>query len=294
MLRSLFFLTALLAGLPTGALSADDARPFPSATIDAQHKDASVTAGPITAILSTEPRKGDGYTEMIPILRLFADNRLALTNEGVSAGDWVQGVAEIAAMDPANDIPEVVFSSYSGGAHCCTQVTVATKLKDGTWKAVDMGEWDGGGDYLEDANGDGLAEFVTVDQRFLYAFDCYACSAAPLTIQTVRGGEIVDVTRDPSFQPKLRKWAKALEGWRQSNGEFQPGFYAGWIAAKSLVGEGPEAWAAMMKAYDPAKDDGVETCRDTGLFGECNASQRVTVPFPKALKAFLDANGYTF
>ena len=291
-----FALAVGLSALAFPALAQDGDRksPYPHAELDSQHKQAVVTSGRVTATLNVDDRKSDGYVEEVPILQVFVDSKPVLKSEGVSAGETAYGDAEIVDMDDSNALPEVVFSSYSGGAHCCTQVMVATGTKNGAWIAVDLGEWDGGGDYLEDADHDGRPEFVAADQIFLYAFDCYACSAAPLKILQIRNGKAVDVTREPQFQAKLREWVKALEGWRQPNGEFQPGFYAGWIAAKSMIGEGREAWETMMKAYKPSEVEKVEVCRDTGLYGECSDEQRVQVPFPVALKTFLDKNGYTF
>ncbi|PLX36103.1 MAG: hypothetical protein C0606_15400 [Hyphomicrobiales bacterium] len=284
---------AVILIAPFAAL-AEEKPAYPTATLDDQHRQAMVTSGRITAALRTEKRTVEGYEETVPVLHVFVDSKKVLEAEGVSAGEWVQGVAEVIEVDAANDLPEVVFSSYSGGAHCCTKVVIATADRAGGWNSVDMGEWDGGGNYMEDADGDGRAEFVAADQNFLYAFDCYACSAAPVKILSVQAGKIVDVSREPRFQPKLKQWAKALEGWRQDDGKFQPGFFAGWIAAKSMIGEGVEAWQAMQKAYKPGKDDGFEVCKDTGLFGECAENMRATVPFPMALKSFLDHHGYRF
>ncbi len=106
--------------------------------------------------------------------------------------------ASIAEIDPGNRYPEVYFAAYTGGAHCCTDVFVAEQQPKG-WVTVKVGEFDGGSDYLQDVDHDGLAEIVTVDNRFLYTFDCYACSAAPLVIDTVRNGAVIDISTDPRF-----------------------------------------------------------------------------------------------
>ena len=103
--------------------------------------------------------------------------------------------ASIADIDPGNKHPEVYFASYSGGAHCCTHVVIAEE-QGAKWVAVTVGDFDGDGRYLDDLDHDGVAEVVTVDNRFLYQFDCYACSSAPLQIYTVRDGKSVDVTTD--------------------------------------------------------------------------------------------------
>ncbi|MCW2308082.1 hypothetical protein [Rhodobium gokarnense] len=270
---------------------------FPRAELDDEHERVEVSAGGITARVIAEPQISGGATEVVPLLEVIVDGRTVLRTEGVSAGsDWRQGAAEIAEMDPGNATPEVVFSSYSGGAHCCTRVIVAAADKAGKWSAHVIGDWDGGGDYLEDADGDGTGELVIIDNRFLYAFDCYACSAAPLKILAIRNGKPVDVTRDKRFEKKHRTWIKAMEGWAADrNGEFAAGFYAGWVAQKSLVGEGKEAWEAMLEAYKKApQDEGYDICRTGQPMESCKPEDQVSVPFPEALKAFLDEAGYRF
>ena len=96
-----------------------------------------------------------------------------------SGTDTPEAEASIAEIDPTNKHPEVYFTAYSGGAHCCSTVIIADEIGD-KWQTVEVGEFDGGGDYLEDVNTVGIAEIVTVDNRFLYKFDCYSCCAAPM------------------------------------------------------------------------------------------------------------------
>ncbi len=72
--------------------------------------------------------------------------KAVITLKGVSSGfDWPQAEAYIAEMDPSNPYPEVVFSTFSGGAHCCFNVLIATSTPDGkSWKAMNVGDYDGG------------------------------------------------------------------------------------------------------------------------------------------------------
>lgn len=274
----------------------DGAGIYPRAELDEGRNIAEATAGGVTVRVTAEPRVNSDYTEIVPILDVIVDGQTVVRAEGISAGgDWRQGMAEIVEMDGSNATPEVVFSSYSGGAHCCTHVIVAAADGDGRWSAKAVGDWDGGGDYIEDADGDGTAELVVIDNAFLYAFDCYACSAAPLKILAVSRGAVRDVTREPRFREKHRTWLKAMEAWGSDRrGEFAPGYYAGWVAQKSILGEGREAWVAMTAAHKGTPDPGHEICKDGKPLEDCKTEDQITVPFPEALKVFLDTLGYHF
>ena len=200
-ISAVIFLSAPAAG------SAQHAS-YPRAELDENNKRASVSGGGVTARLSAEPQIVDGATEIVPYLEVLVGGKVVAHARGVSAGpDFLQGVAEIVELDRANKTPEIVFSSYSGGAHCCTRVIVVGMDGKGHWRAKTVGDWDGGGDYIEDADGDGVAELVVIDNAFLYAFDCYACSAAPLKVLSIDKGEIVDVTRDTRFPGKAPEMA---------------------------------------------------------------------------------------
>jgi hypothetical protein len=216
-----------------------------------------------------------------------------LSTPGVASGfDFAAAEASIAEIDPGNSLPEVYFTSYSGGAHCCNNVIVAEQQGD-HWVTVPIGEFDGDGNYLDDIDNDGLAEIVTVDNRFLYQFDCYACSAAPLVVTTVRAGKAVDVTTDPRYLQAHRDWLKQLEenvdpGERWTS----MGFLAGWVASKIRVGEGADAWKALNDHWNKAKDPGEQVCLTGGDLDACARKNRVRLKFPERLKLFLDHNGY--
>ncbi len=294
MLRCAIFAVAMIVSVTVPANAREKASPYPRAELEDGRNEAEVTANGITVRVTAEPRVGNEYTEIVPVLDVIVGGRRVVRAEGVSAGsDWRQGMAEIVELDGSNTTPEVVFSSYSGGAHCCTRVVIATADRKGRWQAKVVGEWDGGGDYIEDADGDGVAELVVIDNAFLYAFDCYACSAAPLKVLSVKNGGVIDVTREARFEKKHRTWLKAMESWGSDrNGEFAAGYYAGWVAQKTLLGEGNEAWNALNAAYKGASDPGHEICRDGRPVGDCKTKDQITVPFPKALRSFLDNNGY--
>lgn len=295
--------SAVLAG--DAAADDDPSGPdFPTTEFAEGAKSASVTAGPITAGVSMERRKDIDPDFDVPVLTVIAEGRTVLTTPGTPSGfDFPAAEASIAEIDPDNKHQEVYFTSYSGGAHCCAAVTVAEELGD-KWVAVPVGypgadgslnDFDGDGNFLEDLDGDGVAEIVTVDNRFLYTFDCYACSAAPLTIFTVRGGKQADITGEARFVAAHRDWLKQIEDgvdpaekWRS------PGFLAGWVAEKARLGEGKEAYQALMAHWDLKSDEGEMVCLTGGDIDACPKKQRALMKFPDRLKRFLDETGYRF
>jgi hypothetical protein len=291
---------------PARAAADDEASQpdFPTTEFAEGAKSASVTAGPITAGVSMERRKDIDPDFDVPVLTVIVDGKTVLTAPGIASGfDFPAAEASIAEIDPDNKHQEVYFTSYSGGAHCCSAVTVAEELGN-RWVAVPVGypgadgslsDFDGDGNFLEDLDGDGVAEIVTVDNRFLYTFDCYACSAAPLTIYTVRGGKQIDITGETRFVSAHRDWLKQIEDgvdpaekWRS------PGFLAGWVAEKARLGEGKEAFQALLAHWDLKSDEGEEVCLTNADIDTCPKKQRVVMKFPDRLKRFLDETGYRF
>ena len=191
-------------------------------------------------------------------------------------------------LDPKTRVPQVVATAYTGGAHCCTITTIATSDASGAWQVVEAGRVDGDEGYrFMDLDGDGGEELVTINQRFLYAFGCYACSSSPTVILKLAGTQFVDVTRDAKYRRFLRDELKEMEKdaeWHSN------GFLAGWVAQKSLVGEIDDAWPTMLRSYD-RKSDWDLSCLFAEKPGECRA-KKPKVSFPKALLMFLQKHGY--
>jgi len=271
----------------------DDKPLFPTAELAEGAKDATITDSGITARIFQERRPKIDPDDDVPVLQVSVGGKMVLEHVGTASGMAVPTMsASIVDIDPTNKSKEVYFSSYTGGAHCCSEVVVATETDKG-WVAVPIGAFDGDGDYLQDLNDDGEAEIVTVDNAFLYTFDCYACSAAPLVIKSVRDGKLVDVTTEPRFAKAHRDWLRQLESdsdpverWKS------PGFLAGWVAASIRAGEGEQAFKQLQKHWNLATDPGEETCLTGGDIDSCAAKDRKLLKFPDRLKLFLDRNGY--
>jgi hypothetical protein len=286
-------LPALVAAQDEG--EEPEPRRFPTTEFADGAKGATVTVGDITASISMVRRKELDPEADVPLLSVTTGAGRVLKVAGVASGlDVPAAEASIAEIDPTNSEKEVYFASFSGGAHCCTTVIVAEQVGD-KWEPVQVGAFDGDGDYLDDLDGDGEAEIVAVDNRFLYKFDCYACSAAPLTVLTVRGGKVVDISTEPRFRKAHMEWlGQLVEGVDPAERWKSPGFLAGWVAAKARVGEGADAFRALVARWDAAGDPGEDVCVSGGELEDCPKKNVAHLKFPDRLKLFLDQSGYHF
>jgi hypothetical protein len=143
--------------------------------------------------------------------------------------------------------PSLVFASYTGGAHCCTEAVVA-QASGGGVRQVSMGNFDGDGLRVSDLDRDSVFEIETVDQRFLYAFSGYAGSMPPPRILSLRNGEFADVTREARYQKYLRsELIKTLSGSESTN-ESTDGQIAGLLAAAANV----RAYHQVLRAVAPS------------------------------------------
>jgi hypothetical protein len=277
---------ALSAGAARAQSDADaeDKPAFPTTEFAEDAKTATVTAQGVTATITMERRADIDPDNDAPILRVTVDGKPALEAPGIAAdADEPAAEASIAEMDPDNAQPEVYFSSFSGG--CCSTVIVAEPV----------GDFDGDGNYLQDLDGDGVAEMSTVDINFINRFDCTACSAAPRVIYTVRDGKVVDLTTDTRFLGAHRAWLKELEDSIQPAARWKsPGFLAGWLGEKIRLGEGGTAWQEINSHWDFANDEGEEACPNGDDPDKCAKKLRKVMKFPERLKLFLDQNGYKF
>jgi hypothetical protein len=229
----------------------------------------------------------------VPVLTVTVAGKQVIAVPGIgSVTDDPAAVASIAEMDPTNHHKEVYFSSFSGG--CCSSVIIAEEVGD-QWVSIPIGDFEGDGGYLQDLDGDGLAEIVAVDGNFINRFDCTACSAAPRVIYSVKAGDVVDLTTQPKFLAAHRAWLQVLESNIDADQQWKsPGFLAGWLAEKIRVGEGADAWQALNAHWDVAHDAGEPSCPNGDDPGQCDASVRKTMKFPERLRLFLQASGYKF
>jgi len=152
------------------------------------------------------------------------------------AGDQ-PGTSMLDAADLDGDgEPEVIVSTFSGGAHCCLTARVLTW--DGTgYQPLDIA-WGDVGFRLDDVDGDGRPELVGQDPVFSAAFTAYAASAFPPLVLHVDHGRTVDVTR--SFPKVVRADAASrLKDLRKARrGDDIRGLLAAYVADEYLLGRG--------------------------------------------------------
>jgi hypothetical protein len=197
-------------------------------------------------------------------------------------------------LDPTSDLPQVVFSYFWQGAHCCTVTHIATHHVDTGWQTVAAETIDGEGYDFEDISSDSAAELVGIDNSFLYLFESYAGSFAPIKIQRLVGTRLVDVTRRPEYHHRVVQDVYQMEFVaRQDQTVWHSnGFLAGWVAAKAMAGEGQQAWQKMLSSYNHDPEFGPEECADPLPIDSCPDAKRRRIDFPIALRQHLIKQGY--
>jgi hypothetical protein len=228
-----------------------------------------------------------------PIVEVTVNNETVWMEGELASPSYTHRVS--ALQNRSNALPVVMLQSFSGGAHCCNHVQLAG-LSGGRLKRVDLGSWDGGEiDAPRDISGDGVADFVMRDDRFLYAFAPYAMSFAPPQILNVIDGQVVDVSRQPAFRrlysDTMREAGRVcLSG---KDGVTRNGSCPAYLASAARVGELDNAWREMLAAYDPAANwDLPKGCR-VKISGQCPSGYQISYnSYPEALLGFLRDTGY--
>ena len=191
--------------------------------------------------------------------------------------------------------PQVVVTNYTGGAHCCTNTWILSRDADhAAWSKTKAETLDGDGYWYEDVDGDGALEMLSVDNRFLYAFDSYAGSVAPIKIAKFQNGRIEDVSDTAAMRGRLVQDLAGIEfeGNKSSESWKENGFLAGWLASKIRLGDGDAAWKKVVANINLKSDFGPQECTSGQNVGDCPAEKLKTIPVLKALASFLKENGY--
>ncbi len=201
--------------------------------------------------------------------------------------------ASIVRLDRSTRTPQVVVTGYTGGAHCCTETWILTEGPGGKWTTVPALTLDGGYQ-LEDLDNDGAAELVSTDDSFLYEFDAYAFSFAPVKITRLNAGALTDVTRTRPMRDRHAQEVALMEFQATQDPDLwhTNGFLAGWVAEKALVGELPDAWAKMLPLYERNASFGKQVCTTGFPIEKCPDNRLKTLPFPDGLALHLAENGY--
>jgi hypothetical protein len=266
----------------------------PLLTWDGRDKPAPQTLrqGGLEFRLSTRPPSSGPATadRSEPVLDVTAPGAPPLRMVG--EGDVPYVSVGAVRLDPLVKGPQVLFMAFSGGAHCCNDVRFA-ELDGGRWRVLHLGQWNGDvPDRLKDIDGDGRPDLEFRDDRYLYAFGCYACSYAPLQIIAVEGGKKKDVSKERRFFPAHRRELKVAEvGCR----DHMNGVCAGYLAEAAILGRAQRAWRVMLDSYDKTSDWTLPTrCDVPRQDGKCpEGHEHAFKTYPEALEWFLYDTGYT-
>jgi S1-C subfamily serine protease len=250
--------------------------------------------GTISISVSRTPDIAAYRNGYVPVLTGRVDDKTVFTMRGTSGGASDQPHAHVflVNLDRRGSAPQVVMTAFTGGAHCCTETHIATSDSDGRWSVLKTDTLDGDGYEFEDIGADGVSELVSVDNSFLYAFDCYACSYAPVRVHKLEGSGLRDVRRDyPRF---LRQDLYRMEYSAERTRELwhSNGFLGGWVAANTLIGQFDNAWARMLVSYDRKNDWSLEECTTGAPLDKCPVDSKKRLSFPEALRKHLIAHGY--
>jgi len=271
------------------ALSATQALAVPMSAWDAQKNGDPKTYDISGLSLTLSSAKNDTGTIAFPVLTIHAKGVQPFIVRGDDGG-FPAATFGVGRFDPKGGDQQVVFTYFTGGAHCCDAVLLAEHVPNG-WRTVDLGKWDGGFAVPPvDLDGDGGVDFVFVDQRFLYAFGCFACGHAPPQIMSVVDGKVKDVSTAPGLRPVFeRDIAEAKEGCAQG----ENAVCAGYVADATRLGRFDEAWAFMLANYNRKDDwDYPKRCTSKIVDFQCPGHEIVPADFPQSLKWFLEDNGY--
>ena len=182
-----------------------------------------------------------------------------------------------------------MFTSYTGGAHCCVQVDIL--YYDGSdWRRVDAGASHSGLVGLSDKNGGGTPAMVFGDDRFLYAFAPYAESRQPIRVFNFSAGKLIDVSDTWRYKFLYQAEMARLRGECEAHGN---GACAAFVADAARAGRFKEAWATMLASYDKSSQVFPAACGVAKVHGECPAGrERKFSSYPQALAWFLADTGY--
>lgn len=92
-----------------------------------------ISKGDLTALINVQKTE-DWKPTVTVLLKGKAVGKL----EG-SESPFPAALVQITELDPSNPYPEVLLSSFTGGAHCCNEVSILTSDKSGKrWQKVSL------------------------------------------------------------------------------------------------------------------------------------------------------------
>ena len=253
-----------------------------------------IRQGPITVIIRYVPTDDPQAYDYPPKVEVrYRGRRVAYKMFEDTVG---KPHVRIAEMDPANITPEVIVITFSGGMHCCAEITVASALpeqENTPWRLVPLGEFDGNRtDTVQDYDGDGLLEVIENDGRFKGVYTNYNFSPMPPLVLAVRNGRKENLTGDPAFRPLLEERAAELRRTiveASQAGESSNAALAAYVAIQTLLGRSDEAWQFLQRHYTPQELTICPVPKQGAV--DCPVPEEKR-PFPQHLWRFLQQTGY--
>jgi hypothetical protein len=247
-------------------------------------EDKELTMGAVQVLVNYQPlnlEQGNSFEEKNLSYRIFYHG---VKNSEQKTSTFNNGSIFLQDLD-GNKLPEVIVSTFTGGAHCCTNFMIYTWQKN-QFIETKIDNLNAGGGEFKDLDKDGKIEFLTVDNAFLYQFSSYAGSFPPSLILSLNNGEFKNVTRQYAQELRATAWQMyiAFEKAKQEDLEIN-GILAGYVAQKILLGEVEEGWKFMLANYDRTSEWGLEIYSAEKVVGQYP-------DFPTALKAYLIQQGY--
>ena len=270
------------------------AQTAPSATLlswapaDDTEKQAYIVDG-YTLTLSTHVHS---IGERVALLELRAPTGEAISLYGELGYPIPSARFGIGKLDPKSSTQQVIFTSYTGGLHCCTKITVV-ELVEGKWRKIQLGMWDGDPlrDFPTDVDGDRTPDFILKDDRFGYAFAPYTESLKPPRIFNLDGARVIEVGHasryDAVYEAEMNR---ALDGCEKHKNAACAAF----VATASRLGRHEWAWNIMMSNYRRSTDWNFPMkCKVALVKDACPPGQSEQFgEFPDALSWFLTDTGY--
>jgi len=298
MIRPLFVVALVLAAPAAGQTATRTAAVGQNIDWSAEHDPRPVTyeVGGFTLAMRSQSGGDDSPDMMHLALTVSMPGMAPVTVDGNDTPASYEHRVTIGNWDA--DTRYVLFQSFSGGAHCCTNFK-AIIPENGRLHVIDLGDHDG--DYLDrmprDIDGDGRLDFVFPDGNFLYAFASYAESYPPPMVQNIVDDRLIDVSARPGFRSLFESaLGDARTGCLHSEADTNPnGICAAYVAVAARLGRFDAAWAEMLNAYKRDSDWELPSgCRRTMPENEAcpDADQIHYTDYPDALRHFLIEQHY--